>query len=443
MAASWHGHARWCTRLGVQRPTLASLWSRLSATGGQNALLYTATSILAKGATILLAPLYTRELTTVEYGDLALAQTLVAVLPTFVSIGLLSALSRFFYEGANADEGRARAGGVARWIITLALSTAFVLQALLFVLPLPGKGIFQFHELSCVVWAATGALMLGVPMVVLRASQRAVPASLLQLTDFAISLGAAIVLVAGMGRGIRGALEAVALSGITSSMVCFVYVLRTMPGRLDTVVLKRALAFSMPYVPHFVANQLLLISDRWILKSYGFDEGLGLYSLASQLAAPISIVVLAWNEAVSPKMGEEFRKSGMPGLEASTPSVVKSYAGLAVAMSVVMLVFSPLVFGKSYGHALWYLPGLCFVLVVECFYYPYSNVLFFANRTSLIPKITFGSGLINVVSNLILVPLLGVPGAIVSRVIGGGARSFASYRFARGTFKEPPHVSAE
>lgn len=421
---------------GLRRPTLSAIWNRLSATGGRNAILYTVTSIIAKGATIFLAPLYTRRLATADYGDLGLAQTLIGVIPTFVSIGMLSALSRFFYEGANAEEGVARAGGVARWIVTLALGTAVALQALLLVVPLPGSGIFQFHELSCVVWAATGSLMLGVPLVVLRASQRGIPASTLQLVDFAIALSAAIFLVAHLDRGVRGALEAVAISGICSSVICLIFVLRSMPGGLEAAVLRRALAFSLPYVPHFVANQLLLISDRWVLKLFGYDEALGLYSLASQLAAPITIVVLAWNEAVSPKMGEEFRVSGMAGLEASTPGIVKSYVGLAGAMSVIMLVFSPLalvVLGKSYNDALWYLPGMCLVLIVECFYYPYSNVLFFANRTAAIPRITFVAGAINVLSNFVLVPHFGVPGALVSRVIGGGARSLASYWSARSS----------
>jgi hypothetical protein len=31
-----------------------------------------------------------------------------------------------------------------------------------------------------------------------------------------------------------------------------------MPGTLDRAILRRALIFSLPYVPHFAANQLLL-----------------------------------------------------------------------------------------------------------------------------------------------------------------------------------------
>jgi O-antigen/teichoic acid export membrane protein len=223
-----------------------SFWGRLrerfgglSKLGARNAVLYTVTTVLSRAAVLALAPLYTRKLSPAEYGDLALAQTLVATLPTFVSLGLLSGLSRFFFEGATAEEGVRRAGEVARWIVVIAVGSALVLQAILFLIPLPGTGLLQLHELSCIAWGATGALMLGVPLVVLRSAQRAGSASILQLVDFATSLGSAIVLVAVFDRGIRGALEATALAGIVSTLVCLFFVFRYMPGTLDRAVLRR------------------------------------------------------------------------------------------------------------------------------------------------------------------------------------------------------------
>ncbi len=409
-----------------------------SKLGGRNALLYTLTTVLSRAAILVLAPLYTRRLSPAEYGDLALAQTLVGTLPTFVSLGLLSGLSRFFFEGANPAEGTQRAGGVARWIVVIAIGAALTLQLALFLIPLPGAGLWQRHELSCVIWGATGALMLGVPMVVLRSAQRAGLASILQLIDFAVSLSSAIVLVAVLGRGTRGALEATGIAGLVSTVVCLVFVVRSMPGTLDGAILRRALIFSLPYVPHFAANQLLLISDRWLLKFFGFDQELGIYSLASQLAAPITMVILAWNEAVSPRVGEDFRLRGVAALRESERTVVRSYFFLALGVSTALLAFSPLVllvFGSAYGAALWLLPGLCLVMVIETFYYPYSNYLFFMNHTKTIPKITMGAALTNVLCNLLLIPFIGVAGAIVSRAIGGGVRSGASAFAARASIR--------
>ncbi|MFO0678083.1 MAG: oligosaccharide flippase family protein [Polyangiaceae bacterium] len=423
---------------GPLRSKVKSLLDRVARMGGRNALLYTVTTVLSRGAVLVLAPLYTRKLAPADYGDIALAQTLVSVVPTFVSLGLLAALSRFFFEGADAKEGIARAGHVARWIVALGLGAALFLQALVFVLPLPHTGLFQARNLSCIVWGATGSLLIAIPLVVLRSAQRAAFASAIQLVDFAVNLGSALILVAWLGRGFQGALEATGIAGCVSTLVGSLYVFRAMPGRLDRAEFRRALVFALPYVPHFAANQLLLVSDRWLLKAFGFDGALGIYSLASQLAAPVTMVVLAWNEAVSPRVGESFRAGGIAAMRSEERTVVRSYLYLSGGVSAALVLASPiaiLFFGAAYAKALWFLPGLCVVMILETFYYPYSTYLFFMDRTKDIPKITVVAGIVNVCCNLALIPLLGVPGAIVSRALGGGVRSAASAYWARSGMK--------
>lgn len=413
---------------------LKALRARVSDFGGRNALMYTVTAMLSRAATLLLAPLYTRTLSTDEYGDLALAQTLIATLPTFVSLGLLSAVSRFYFEGKTTADGLARAGSVARWLLVLAGSQAVIAQLVLFVLPLPEAGLTSFRTLSCVVWGATGTLFLGIPLGVLRSAQRAALASALQLADFAIALTSAIVLVVVLGRGLNGAVEALGLAGAFTAALGAIFALRVLPGTLDRTVFREAVAFSLPYVPHFAANQLLLISDRWLLKLFGFDSDLGVYSVASQLAAPVLLVVTSWNEAASPRLGEKYRADGVAGLKAAESTLVRSYIFLAGGAAAALLVGSPLIFlvlGAKFANAFFLVPGFCLVIVLESAYYPYSNVLFFMKHTRLLPRITVLAGVFNVLANVALIPMWGMYGAIVSRGVASLARSLLAAVWAR------------
>lgn len=407
--------------------------------GGRNALIYTASSILSRAVVLVLAPLYTRTLEPSEYGDLAIAQTFVATAPTFVSLGMLSAVSRFYFDGTDKTAGLKRASSVARWIAVLALGTALLAQMLLAVLPLPTRGLLSAHDLTCIVWGATGSLLLSVPVTILRASQRAMLASALQFFDFLASLASALVLVLFLKRGFAGALESVGVAGALTSVVGLVWIWRTVPGDLDRSLLSKALFFSLPYVPHFAANQLLMLSDRWVLKAFGLEAELGLYSLASQLAAPAMLVVTSWNEAASPRLGEQFRQNGKVGLRDTEKHVVRSYALVATCTSLALLAGSPLVtvvFGPKYSQALWLLPAFCVLIVIESFYFPYANILFFMNKTKVVPRVTIFAGLVNVAANFALVPLLGISGALISRAIGGALRSLTSAIAARRTLRE-------
>lgn len=430
--------------------SLADLWRGASAVPRRfladrrrrNGVMYAISSVLARGGSVFLAPFYTRRLSLAEYGDLSLAQTMVGLIPTFVSAGLLAAVSRFYYEGRNAAEGLQRAGVVARWIAALGIGSTLVLQLLALALG-RGVGLASVHHLTCVAWAACGALLSGIPLVLLRAGQKAAQASALQLVDFTVGMSGALALVVWKDRGVSGALEALAIAGFVNVVVALAFVVRVIPGPLLQDDLRKALRFSVPYVPHFAANQFILISDRWFLKTFGFVDALGVYSLASQLASPVTVLVLAWNEAISPKLGEDLRAGGLAKISNEERQTVRSYLWVALGGSAAVCVSAPLfvmLFGKSFGGALTLLPLLCVVLVVETLYYPYSNFLFFANQTAAIPRITFAAGLAGALASLVLVAPFGLAGAIAGRALGGATRSALAYYFARRILKESSRV---
>src|SRR5690349_19047870 len=80
--------------------------------------IYLGASILARVGSFVLIPLYTRKLTEAEYGEYALAQTIVNILPIFLTLGIFIAIPRYFYDGTK-EESHAKAASVARWLLVL------------------------------------------------------------------------------------------------------------------------------------------------------------------------------------------------------------------------------------------------------------------------------------------------------------------------------------
>ena len=101
---------------------LASLWRSPAA-------VYLGASILARAGSLLLIPLYTRRLTLEEYGHYALFLTLLAFLPTFLSMGLVTAIPRAYFSEKDRADGLRRAAEVARWTALISLGTGAVLLA--------------------------------------------------------------------------------------------------------------------------------------------------------------------------------------------------------------------------------------------------------------------------------------------------------------------------
>src|SRR4029079_18904877 len=92
----------------------------------------------------------------------------------------------------------------------------------------PGTGnLMHRWELSCVLLAGIGSTLSGVPSVYLRTAQKPLAAGAFQLGEFLAVALLGILFVGPMGRGLRGALEALglasALNGLAAAGFIFFY----------------------------------------------------------------------------------------------------------------------------------------------------------------------------------------------------------------------------
>jgi O-antigen/teichoic acid export membrane protein len=410
------------------------------------AALYLGASLVAKAAWFVLIPLYTRRMSVAQYGDFALAQTLVAMLPMLLSLGLSSAVMRFYFDGRDHAASRAKVGGAARWLALITIGSAALLQSLLLLFwPAGRSGIAGRWELSCILWAGAGGALAEIPAVYLRAAQRAIPAALFKLAQFLSILVSGLLLVGWLDRGLRGAIEASALAFVVDGSAGLAYIIVALKGPMTRRLLREALSFSLPFVPHFAAGQLQTVSDRWTMKVVGLQVGLGEYGLASQLVQPVAMTLGAWHDAASPQMGELAREEGAPGLRRRFKWFLGSYMLSAILPGAVLILGLPVlawfVGGKFLG-ALWIVPFLAASIVVETVYYPNFNVLFFVNRTRPIPVITVSAALLNLGLNILLIRWFGIAGALLSRFLSMGYRSGAMWFAARHCFAEAPPAAS-
>ncbi len=425
-----------------------SLLTKLSALLRSPTLTYTALAILARASPLLLGPLYTRRLSTAEYGELALLQTFAAILPMVASLGMQAAVTRFFFE-EDKPAGLFRAGTVARWISLFGIATTIL--AVTAAMSIDAIGLGGWPPLTwsclCVCVFALGSLVLSVPVALLRAQQRPSAVGVLQLGDFASMVGGGIVLVGALGLGLRGALGAMLFNGLSNALLGFSYIFLRYRGDFAVSTLRQALRFSLPFLPHFVANQLLTIGDRWVMSSFGLKAKLGTYALASQLSSPASLVVGAWNDSASPRTGEVARTSGKAGMKAALWTETRNYLVVAIGMGVLVSLAAPIVpfvFTRDFGDTALYLPVICLSIVAEAAYYPMTNVIFFANENRWIPVMTVTAGLVSLVANVALIPVFGTWGALLSRLIAMSLRTGMAVYFARralkvvGAMKESP-----
>lgn len=395
--------------------------------------MYLLGAIVSRIAAIVLIPLYTRRLTPDDYGEYSLVTSILQLLPTCGTLGLTAGLTRVYFNVADKSEAERATGAVSRGLLVIALVTMGLLAigVQLFV-ETSLFGVSKRHLLLAIA-AAVGAAVFTVPSLLFRAAQRPYHAVSVQLASFLLSAGLGVVFVLVLGRGLTGAVEAMAAAWGVIGVATVAYIL-SLPSGPVVRETKAALGFSVAFVPHFIGSWLQVTADRWVLTAYGATAALGTYYLAVQLASPIPMLAAAYNEAESPRHGEIYRAEGTEGAYRALRSLYRRYVVVSIAPAACLLLGAPLlplIIGPKFTPALVMLPALGIAYVAEAFYYPASNYVFFAGRTTLIPIVTIGSAVVATALAIVLLPRFGVAGLLASRIAGAMIRSGAMMWAAR------------
>jgi O-antigen/teichoic acid export membrane protein len=410
---------------------------RLATTGAA----YTAASIFSKLIAVALLPLYTRHLSTEDYGAAEVMFAAVVTVSIIVRLGLLEALLRFYYQ-EDEDPDRVVAGTFAGlfW-----LSTAAALVLLPLATPLSELLLDEpAAELARIsiggLWVLT---MMEFLLTLFRVEERARAYFLTTLANVVATIAVTVVLVVGAGEGARGLLLGSYATGAAFVVGLIVVQWRRLSLRLDPPLLRRLFRFGLPTMPAEVSLYALNFVDRIIIvrSASTAAAGLalaGLYSLAVKFAQGVNVLVrgfqLAWPPlAYSIRDDEEARR-------AYATVVTLFVAGCALVVTgmwlysrwIVRALAAPKFFDSYEAIGL-----LATAVTLYALYLVMVVILGRTGRTEFNLPAAIAALVVNVVLNLALVPPLGIVGAALALVASYLVVTVLMYAFTQRLFPVP------
>src|SRR6266850_6062941 len=263
--------------------------------------IYVFGQVLSKGLSFLLVPLFTRQLTQGDYGLLAICTAVMAGLQPLLSLGLPSALARFFALAADDGERRRLVGSLA-WA-TGALVLAGGIAAEVVTLTIGSGDLFGVPwnpALRLAIWGALLATAAALPVALVQMEERTAAYAVLTYGQPVLRLLLSVVFVAFLQRGLLGVLESIVLSYVLFLPVYAWILMRGGTARLDWGMLSRCLVFCLPLVPHNLAHWILNLSDRLVIQPFVTAAELGMYALAFQVAQIVLLAGISINDALMP-----------------------------------------------------------------------------------------------------------------------------------------------
>jgi len=415
----------------------------------RSGMVYTVASAAPRAVGFALLPVFTRVLSPYEYGQLSVALSVIAVASILFALGFDVAVFRNVIQLENDLPARDRFVS-STW--TFLLGAPWIMAAICSAVFVPILGASHVLSSGRLVLALVGAaISVGattVPMVVLRSENRFRAYMLMTGSNTVISTILSLILVVWIHGGVFGYLLSVIAGSAATLVVALRIVPYSLPRPFDVATVRDTLRLSLPIVPHFASLWALQLADRFLVASILGAGAAGLYSVASNLALPMFIIVLGFGQAFMPA----YARAGKAGhtKESLRPVIASQVAVMSILCLACAALAPPAIhfltdsrYSSAAGLAPWIVLGYGF----QGFYaIPMNGITLTHGNTKGVVVISGTGAAVNIGLIVWLAPIDGLEAVAIASAIGYavlliGVCLFAIYRRARLSYPWPRLVA--
>lgn len=366
-------------------------------------------------------PIITKYLTPLDYGTFGTIGAYVAAFGALQYLGTNLVFSNAFFKSPNHYKWlwRQLHGFLSLW----AFLYAFLLGAVLyFILP---------DEAASNKWTIIG--LTAVPAALFdptlnltfryyHLTQQAATLAVRTATVGLLTVALNIFTIAYLKLGYMGWFWSIAIGNFINFLLFFypIYFKHHLTPIFNFKIksIKRSLQISVPAIPHYYSTYLLESSDRVVMHVVGINIGnIGLYNIGATFGGYFRSFSDAVGTAAGPMYLQYYRNADKKSYsEARKMTFVVQAFFLLISVGVCIWlkeIFELLVKNEELQAAY----PLAIIILMSYNYRPMylavTNKLIYQERTKSLWKISFVAGVLNVVLNLIFLPIYGITGAAV------------------------------
>lgn len=365
---------------------------------------YTVSSISVKAILIITTPIFTRMMSTADYGLSATFTTWFALLNVICSLNLWYSIGRAKLDfPGKLDE-------FVGSIQLLAFSFALVLEAItLFFFDTVCKAL----DLNSPLLIALYVYLLVYPAVQLTQAKmkylynyKGNIAITIYTTISTVVISLALVIMmpnsAALGKSLGAVISAGALAG-------FIWAKSIAKKRISVNLeyWKYGLKISAPLILNSISLNILAQSDRVFITKFCGTEYTGIYSLAYSYAILINIILNAANEAWLPWFHDTFYDEGYEDIKQNVKPLIVFGCWFGVGCIAIAPEAIALLGGPAYAEGVWAVPPVTLGIVCSYIFQHYEHIELHLKKTWYISAGTIAAAATNIVLNYFFVKKFG------------------------------------
>ena len=361
-------------------------------------------SFMQKGISVITTPIFTRLLSSAEYGQYNVFNSWLGIVGVIVTLWIFNGV---YTQGLvkfedNRDRFSSTLQGLTLALVLIWTGIYFIghnfwnqllkittTQAILMLIMIWASAVFNF-------WAAE-------QRVVLRYKQLVIVTILVSIAKPVFS----IILIRLSDDKVTARILGLVLAEVIGYTWMFFAQVKKGKKLFDWKIWKYALLFNIPLIPHYLAQNVLVSSDRIMIERMVGASEAGIYSLAYSIAQIMILFNNALTQTISPWIYKKIKDKEPLKI---TNIAYGSLAFIAV-VNVFLIAFAPeavrFFAPAEYYDAIWAIPPVAMSVFFQFAYSFFACFEFYYEKTGFITVATIISAVLNLGLNYVCIQWFG------------------------------------
>ncbi|MDA8442928.1 MAG: oligosaccharide flippase family protein [Peptococcaceae bacterium] len=384
----------------------------------KHGLVYTATSLAAQAISLLMVPIFTRNMTQAQYGQYNLLISVQSFLAIFITLGIFSGMSRFINE--FVDKNRTKNIVLTFSLLWGSLMCLFAAAGAGFIYHLilsnqqDGGYYINFIVISSVLLCFISIYTSYFTMLF---KPKHVTITNLARVIFMLAYSAYLIMV--KKEGLYGALQAqlLAFSSVVIGLIWYDF--KNIRLVLAWPELKAMLLYGLGLVPGQAAGWVYTLIDRYFIQIMLGLQQVAVYSIGYRLGMMMDPVFLSPFKSVFTSFKYKVYKDADATRKIKEIYVIYNFVGwfCILGFSVFAKPAIAILATSAYSDAFTIVPIVVFSYFLSGLGEFYSLGIHIQNKSIVESYILAVGAAINVVLNVVLIPRLGIMGAAYATVL--------------------------
>ena len=361
-------------------------------------------SIVQKGFVFVTTPIFTRLMTTEQYGQYTIYLSWVQILTMITSFRLDYAV---FNKGMSKYEEDKNNYTLSMQMVTTIITIIVFIIYLIF-----HNLINKFTELTTpltILMFVQVFFMNAVTFWTIKQrydfKYRSVVIVTILLTVLDVLLG--VILVVNCDN--KGIARIISLASVQIIIGCIIYIYNISKGNklLNLKYAIFAISFNIPLIPHYMSMYVLEQSDKiMIQKMVGIDKA-GIYSVAYSIGNAMNIVTNSITQAMTPWLYKNLKENNIKEIKGKLSSIFLFIIAIVSIFILFVPEFLKIIASDEYYEAIYVISPISVSIFFTLVYGFFATIEFYFDKNKFAMIISGLAAVIKILLNLIFIPLFG------------------------------------